>query len=101
MVYWEAKVYSECLKLCLTLDREWQPREMRLPFFFINRCGVCRVNYTNAQFDAFSDSTSKVKPLQVVFMKRKGRALIVDVATGAKDNRQLNVILSYLDADPV
>jgi hypothetical protein len=50
--------------------------------------------------DAFSDPTSKVKPLQVVFMKRKGRALVVNVTEGGKDNRQLNVVLSYLEADP-
>jgi hypothetical protein len=53
-----------------------------------------------AYIDAFSDPTSKVKPLQVLFVKRKGRGLAVDVTTGGKDNRQLNVILSYLDADP-
>lgn len=53
-----------------------------------------------AYIDAFSDPTSKVKPLQVVFMKRKGRALVVNVTTGGKDNPQLNVILGYLEADP-
>ncbi len=51
--------------------------------------------------DVFSDPTSKVKPLQVVFRKRKGRALVVDVTEGGKDNPQLNfVIRSYLEADP-
>ena len=50
--------------------------------------------------DAFSDPTSKVKPLQVLFRKREGRSLVVDVTEGGKDNRQLNVVLSYLDADP-
>jgi uncharacterized protein YjbI with pentapeptide repeats len=53
-----------------------------------------------AYIDAFSDPTSKVKPLQVVFMKRKGRALVVNVTEGGKDNPQINVILSYLEADP-
>jgi hypothetical protein len=54
-----------------------------------------------AHIDAFSDPTSKVKPLQVVFRKRKGRALVVDVTEGGKDNKQLNAILSYLEADPL
>ncbi|HXZ03526.1 MAG TPA: hypothetical protein VEH81_01765, partial [Ktedonobacteraceae bacterium] len=53
-----------------------------------------------AYIDAFSDPTSKVKPLQVIFRKHKGRSLRVDVTEGGKDNRQLNVILSYLEADP-
>jgi hypothetical protein len=54
-----------------------------------------------AYIDAFSDPTSKVKPLQVVFRKREGRALVVDVTKEGKDNKPLNVILSYLDADPL
>lgn len=41
----------------------------------------------------FSDPTSKVKPLQVVFRKREGRALVVDVTEDGGDNRQLNDIL--------
>jgi len=53
-----------------------------------------------AYIDAFSDLKSPVKPLQVVFRKREGRALVVNVAEGGKDNRQLNVILGYLEADP-
>lgn len=53
-----------------------------------------------AYIDAFSDPTSKVKPLSVVFRKCKGRALSANITEGGKDNRQLNVILGYLDADP-
>jgi uncharacterized protein YjbI with pentapeptide repeats len=53
-----------------------------------------------AYIDAFSDPASKFKPLQVVFRKREGRALTVNVTESGKDNRQLNVILSYLKADP-
>jgi hypothetical protein len=54
-----------------------------------------------AYIDAFNDPASKVKPLQVVFIKREGRALAVDVTPGGKDNRQLNVILNYLESDPL
>ncbi len=54
-----------------------------------------------AYIDAFSDPTSKVKPLQVVFRKLGGRALVVDVTKEGKDNKQLNAILEYLDADPL
>lgn len=50
--------------------------------------------------DAFSDPSSKIKPLQVVFRKREGRALVVDATKGTKDNKPLDVILGYLDADP-
>ncbi|WP_052568168.1 hypothetical protein [Ktedonobacter racemifer] len=53
-----------------------------------------------AYIDAFNDPTSKVKPLRVIFRKREGRALVVDISAGGKDNPQLNVILGYLDADP-
>jgi hypothetical protein len=50
--------------------------------------------------DAFSDPKSPVKPFQVIFRKREGRSLVVNVTEGGKDNQQLNVILGYLDADP-
>jgi len=50
--------------------------------------------------DAFSDPTSPVKPLSVVFKKRQGRSLSVSITEGGKDNKQLNVILGYLDAAP-
>ncbi len=53
-----------------------------------------------AYIDAFNDPTSKVKPFRVVFRKRKGRALAVDVTESGKDNKQLNVILGYLEATP-
>jgi hypothetical protein len=54
-----------------------------------------------AYIDTFSDPNSPAKPLQVVFKKLGGRALVVDVTNGGKDNKQLNVILGYLDADPL
>jgi hypothetical protein len=57
-------------------------------------------NSLRVYIDAFSDPSSKVKPLQVVFRKREGRALVVDVTKGAKDNKPLDVILGYLEADP-
>jgi uncharacterized protein YjbI with pentapeptide repeats len=53
-----------------------------------------------AYIDAFNDPTSKVKPFQVIFRRRKGNSLMVDVTEGGKDNKQLNVILGYLEADP-
>lgn len=47
--------------------------------------------------DAFRDPASPVKPLSVVFKKRQGRSLSVNIT---KDNKQLNVILGYIDAPP-
>lgn len=62
---------------------------------------ISEPNALKAYIDVFSDPTSKVKPLQVVFRKLGGRALVVDVTKEGKDNKQFNAILGYLDADPL
>lgn len=46
------------------------------------------------------NSTGDIKPLYVIFQKREGPALIMIVSEDGKVYPPINVILSYLEADP-
>jgi hypothetical protein len=63
------------------------------------QCWMSNPDALRAYIDAFNDPTSKIKPFQVLFKKRRDLPLVVDVTTDGKDNRQLNALLDYLDIE--
>lgn len=46
--------------------------------------------------DVFHQPSASVKPLQVIFVLKQNKRIIVDVSEGAQQNIQLNEVLNYL-----
>ncbi|EFH80791.1 hypothetical protein Krac_1413 [Ktedonobacter racemifer DSM 44963] len=53
----------------------------------------------SAKINTLSDPQGSISLVQAIFRKREGRELVIKVIKGEKDHHQLNVILSYLEAD--